>query len=172
MRIDLSTGSVPPAAGTQTALYFIASHTLQTVKRAAAGAEGYVLDHFSRAAIDEHLADVATPLVNAFGDKPPYSVFSDSLEVYGSDWTANLPAEFQKRRGYDLIPHLPELLAGGTPQADAFRHDWGRTLSDLDPRKLSLPADSVCRGTPDPFPLADLRRAGGDAGRRGRCQLA
>jgi hypothetical protein len=114
-----------------TALYFIASHTRQMVKRAAYGAEGYVLDHFSRAAIDEHLNDVAAPLVKAFGNQPPYSVFSDSLEVYGSDWTANLPVEFKKRRGYDLIPHLPELLAGGTPEAEAVRHDWGHTLSDL-----------------------------------------
>jgi hypothetical protein len=129
--IDLATGSVPPGTGNRTALFFIASHTRQTVKRAAAGAEGYVLDHFSRAAIDEHLADVATPLLNAFGSQPPYSVFSDSLEVYGSDWTADLPAEFQKRRGYDLIPHLPELLAGGSPQAGAVRHDWGLTLSEL-----------------------------------------
>ena len=98
-RIDLSTGAVPQSAaagaGPQTAIFFIASHTGQMVKRAAAGAEGYVLDHFARAAIDEHLADVATPLVNAFGSEPPYSVFSDSLEVYGSDWTPELPAEFQ-----------------------------------------------------------------------------
>jgi hypothetical protein len=130
-RIDLSTGSVEASAGTQTALFFIESHTQQMVKRPAAGAEGYVLDHFSQAAIDEHIADVATPLLNAFGDKPPYSVFSDSLEVYGADWTPNLPVEFQKRRGYDLIPHLPELLAGGTREAEAVRHDWGVTLSDL-----------------------------------------
>jgi len=128
-RIDLSTGAVPP--GARTALFFIAGHTRQTVKRPAAGAEGYVLDHFARAAIDEHIADVATPLLKAFGEQPPVSVFSDSLEVYGSDWTANLPAEFEKRRGYDLIPHLPELLAGGTKEAEAVRHDWGRTLSDL-----------------------------------------
>ncbi len=130
-RIDLATGSIPPAPGTRTALFFIASHTLQQVKRPAAGAEGYVLDHFSRAAIDAHLAGVATPLLNAFGDQPPHSVFSDSLEVYGADWTADLPAEFQRRRGYDLIPHLPELLAGGTRQAEAIRRDWGLTLSDL-----------------------------------------
>ena len=128
-RMDLATGLVPPDA--QTVLFFIASHTRQTVKRPAAGAEGFVLDHFARAAIDEHLTDVATPLLNAFGDQPPYSVFSDSLEVYGSDWTTNLPAEFLKRRGYDLIPHLPELLAGGTPETEAVRHDWGQTLSDL-----------------------------------------
>jgi len=114
-----------------TALFFISSHTHQTVKRAAYGAEGLVLDHFARPAIDEHIADIATPLLNAFGDQPPYSVFSDSLEVYGSDWTPNLPAEFLRRRGYDLIPHLPALLAGGSPQADSVRHDWGVTLSDL-----------------------------------------
>jgi len=130
VRIDPA-APIPPSAAARTALFFIASHTLQTVKRPAAGAEGYVLDHFSRAAIDEHLNDVATPLLNAFGNQPPYSVFSDSLEVYGSDWTSNLPTEFLKRRGYDLIPHLPELLAGGTPQAESVRHDWGRTLSEL-----------------------------------------
>jgi hypothetical protein len=134
--IDLATGHIPtpqtPDPRPQTiALFFISSHTRQTVKRPAFGAEGLVLDHFARAAIDEHIADVATPLLNAFGDQPPYSVFSDSLEVYGSDWTPNLPAEFLKRRGYDLIPHLPELLAGGSPQADAVRHDWAVTLSDL-----------------------------------------
>ncbi len=124
-------GPLPDAGDGSTALYFISSHTRQMVKRAAFGAEGYVLDHFSRAAINEHLKDVATPLVDAFGAQPPYSVFSDSLEVVGSDWTPNLPAEFRKRRGYDLIPHLPELLAGGTPEAAAVRHDWGETLSDL-----------------------------------------
>jgi hypothetical protein len=129
--IDLDTGAIPAAVGTRTALVFVASHTRQTVKRPAAGAEGFVLDHFSRAAIDEHLTDVAAPLLNAFGQQPPYSVFSDSLEVYGSDWTPNLPAEFLKRRGYDLLPHLPELLAGNTPQAESVRHDWGQTLSDL-----------------------------------------
>ena len=44
------------------ALFFIASHTGMQVKRAAFGAEGNVLDHFSRAAIDEHLHDVGEPL--------------------------------------------------------------------------------------------------------------
>lgn len=122
---------LPATAAGDSVLYFVASHTNQQVKRASYGAEGYVLDHFSRAAIDKHLADVATPLVNAFGNEPPYSVFSDSLEVFESDWTPNLPAEFKKRRGYDLIPHLPELVAGGTPEAEAVRHDWGETLSEL-----------------------------------------
>ncbi|HKF50619.1 MAG TPA: glycosyl hydrolase [Terracidiphilus sp.] len=130
-RIDLALHDDSSTVTSSSELFFIASHTGMQVKRAAYGTEGNVLDHFARAAIDEHLADVATPLLNAFGSRPPYSVFSDSLEVEGSDWTPDLPAEFLKRCGYDLIPHLPELLAGGTPEADAVRHDWGKTLSEL-----------------------------------------
>ena len=42
-----------------------------------------------------------------------------------------LPAEFQKRRGYDLVPHLAELVAGGSPQAEKVRHDYGQTLTEL-----------------------------------------
>jgi hypothetical protein len=120
-----------PAEHPGVVLLFYSSHTRQQVKRAAVGAEGLVLDHFSRPAIDEHLRDVADKLASAFGSQPPYSVFSDSLEVYGSDWTLDLPQQFLRLRGYDVIPHLPELYAGGTAQAAAVRNDWGRTLSDL-----------------------------------------
>jgi hypothetical protein len=124
-------GASPVTSGTMTALYFIASHTGQQVKRPGVGGEGLVLDHMARPAIDEHLKDVAEPLLKAFGDQPPTSVFSDSLEVYGADWTPTLPAEFLRRRGYDLIPHLPELLAGNTTEAASVRHDWALTMSDL-----------------------------------------
>ncbi|WP_035349833.1 glycosyl hydrolase [Edaphobacter aggregans] len=122
---------LPPGNAPRTALFFIQSHTRQQVKRAAVGAEGWVLDPFSHQAVTTHLKTVAEPLVNAFGPTPPYAVFSDSLEAYGADWTPNLPAEFLKRRGYDLIPHLPELVAGNTPAAEKIRHDWGKTLTEL-----------------------------------------
>jgi hypothetical protein len=120
-----------PSDEPRVALIFIASHTKQQVKRAAVGAEGYVLDPFSHDAVATHLKAVGEPLVKAFGDTPPYAIFSDSLEAYGADWTPNLPAEFKKRRGYDLIPHLPELVAGGSPEAAKVRHDYGRTLTEL-----------------------------------------
>jgi hypothetical protein len=123
--------TVAPSAKARVALFFIASHTKQEVKRPAVGAEGWVLDHFSHEAVATHLAKVGEPLLKAFGATPPYAIFSDSLEVYEADWTPNLPAEFLKRRGYDLIPHLPELVAGGTPAAETVRHDWGKTLTDL-----------------------------------------
>jgi len=113
------------------AVFFIQSHTKQEVKRAAVGAEGWVLDPFSKQAVATHLKSVGEPLVKAFGNTPPYAIFSDSLEAYGADWTPLLPQEFKKRRGYDLMPHLAELVAGGSAEADRVRHDYGRTLTEL-----------------------------------------
>jgi hypothetical protein len=110
---------------------YIASRTGQQVKRAALGAEGFVLDHLSRTAIDHHLERVATPLLKAFGDQPPYAVFSDSLEVYNTDWTDDFQQEFQRRRGYDLTPHLPVVFSGQGPDAGALRRDWVLTQTEL-----------------------------------------
>jgi alpha-L-rhamnosidase len=131
LHISGASVAISPADRSRVALFFIASHTGQQVKRAAVGGEGWVLDPFSHSAVATHLQKVGEPLVKAFGDTPPYSVFSDSLEAYGADWTPDLPAEFQKRRGYDLIPLLPQLVAGGSSEAENVRHDYGRTLTEL-----------------------------------------
>ena len=79
------------------------------------GAEGLVLNHYDAAAIQAHLKAVGEPMLKALAKTPPYAIFSDSLEVYNSDWTGNFLAEFQKRRGYDLTPYLPALA--GLPLA-------------------------------------------------------
>ena len=118
-------------AGDHVVLFFISSRTGQQVKRPAAGAEGFVIDHFSARAVQDHLKNVAAPLVAAFADRPPYSVFSDSLEVYGADWTPDFLAQFRNRRGYDLTPYLPELAGGTDERAADLRYDWARTLAEL-----------------------------------------
>ncbi|MDQ2843215.1 MAG: glycoside hydrolase, partial [Acidobacteriota bacterium] len=118
-------------SGSDVLMVFIASRTGQQVKRAAVGAEGFVLDHYDRTAITDHLRSVADPLLKAFGDTPPHSVFSDSLEVYDSDWTSNFIEEFRQRRGYDLTPHLPELADEIGLHSQAVRHDWAKTLTEL-----------------------------------------
>ncbi len=126
-RIDIPAG----ISGTDALLFFISSRTGQQVKRPAVGAEGFVLDHYSKQAIEHHLAAVADPLLGAFGANPPHSAFSDSLEVYGSDWTPNFLEEFRKRRGYDLTPHLPALVNDTGRETLSVRHDWGKTLTEL-----------------------------------------
>jgi hypothetical protein len=122
---------LPELSGPHSALFFISSRTGMTVKRAAIGAEGFVLDHYDQSAIETHLYAVGDRLMEAFGDHPPYAVFSDSLEDYGSDWTPDLLREFHQRRGYDLVPHLPALLGDAGPETLAVRHDWGKTLTEL-----------------------------------------
>lgn len=118
-------------SGQHVVLFFIASRTGQTVKRPAVGAEGFVLDHYDRAAIENHLKYAGDRMLQALGKDPPYAVFSDSLEVYGSDWTGDLLEEFRKRRGYDLTPLLPALVGDMGDQTAAVRRDWGQTLTEL-----------------------------------------
>jgi len=135
---------VPPGTGARVLLVFIASRTGQTVKRAAVGAEGFVVDHYDRAAVDHYLHNVGDRLMQAFGDQPPYAVFCDSLEVYGSDWTPDLLEQFRRRRGYDLTPFLPLLLTGGAG-AEKVRHDWGETLTELFNERFLAPMEEWAR---------------------------
>jgi hypothetical protein len=127
----------PP--GPQTLLFFISSRTGQQVKRPAIGAEGFVLDHYDRAAITHHLAAVGNPLLEAFGAHPPHAVFSDSLEVFGTDWTSDFLDEFRRRRGYELTPHLPALAGDMGEETPAIRHDWGETLTELAEERYLTP---------------------------------
>jgi len=110
---------------------FVAGRTGQQVKRPGFGAEGYVVDHLNKAAITDYLDHVGQPLLSAFkGAPPPYAMFSDSLEAYGAGWTDDLPAEFRRRRGYDLLDHLPALF-DETDAGAPVRFDWARTLTEL-----------------------------------------
>ena len=126
-------------------VFFIASRTGMQVKRPSVGAEGFVLDHLDRAALDRHLAVAGEPLLKAFGATPPTAVFSDSLEVYGADWSPDFLAEFQKRRGYDLVPHLTALIDSAAADAGSVRNDWGRTLTELVEERYLAPLSDWAR---------------------------
>lgn len=130
-------------------VYFMQSRTGQQVKRPGVGGEGYVLDHMNTAAVRNHLRVVGDRLMTAFGDQPPYAVFSDSLEVYRADWTDDLLKEFKSRRGYDLSKHLPALFSDTAPSSADIRHDWGLTLAELvDERYLTeVNQWAMARGT-------------------------
>lgn len=123
--------NVPNPRENRVVLFFIASRTGMQVKRPAVGAEGFVIDHYDRAALDAYLEERGDRLMQAFGSQKPYAVFSDSLEVSNSDWTADFLAEFERRRGYDLKPHLLSLVGDTGPDTAAIRCDWGRTLTEL-----------------------------------------
>ena len=112
-------------------LFFISSRSGMQVKRAAVGAEGFVLNHYDKVAVEHYLQHVGDRLMQAFSVNGPYAIFCDSLEAYGSDWTVDFLEQFQKRRGYDLRPHLPELVEDRGTLSQGIRRDWGKTLTEL-----------------------------------------
>jgi hypothetical protein len=139
---DFKEGVAQLPAGLTTAheaLFFISSHTGMQVKRPAIGSEGFVLDHLSRTATDNYLTKVGDRLMQAFGSQPPYAIFCDSLEVYNQDWTDDFLEEFKKRRGYDMKPYLPALIADIGPKTTSIRRDWGKTLTELLDERFLVP---------------------------------
>ena len=59
---------------------------------------------------------------------------TDSWEAGAQNWTANLPQEFLKRRGYSLLPWLPTLsghIIKSAAATEAFLFDFRKTIGDL-----------------------------------------
>ena len=96
------------------------------VKRAAPGGEGLVIDHFDRTAVANYLKHIEAAFERT-GTVYPRTFFNDSYEVSDATWTPTLFAEFEKRRGYKLEEHLPELIAADVKTVADYRE----TLGDL-----------------------------------------
>jgi hypothetical protein len=130
--IGFDSWTVPP--GRWRIMVFVDGPTGQQVGRPTLGMEGYVIDHFNREAMDLFLEAAGAQVLKQIKDvaDPPFrSVFCDSLEVDGADWTPSFLKEFERRRGYDLTPDLPALWQDAGPLTPHIRYDYHLTLSDL-----------------------------------------
>ena len=119
-----------PPAGEWDLYALFSGWTLQQVKRAAPGGEGYTLDHLSAAALPVYLQRFDT----AFKGRPPgvRSFYNDSYEVYNADWTPAFFSAFSKNRGYDLRDYLPELVSEEhTELVSRVKSDYRETMSEL-----------------------------------------
>ena len=105
--------------------------TLQKVKRAAPGGEGYVMDHFSEKSVENYLARFDKAFSNSKVSYP-HNFFNDSYEVYKADWTPRFFEEFALRRGYKLEEHLPEFLSEVRSDNTArIISDYRETMAEL-----------------------------------------
>ncbi|GEN75294.1 glycosyl hydrolase [Chryseobacterium hagamense] len=119
-----------PASGNWTVYAVFAGKTLQKVKRAAPGGDGYTLNHFSPAATKDYLKTFDKAFGNS--DYGIRSFFNDSYEVYNADWTAGFKDEFKKRRGYDLSPYIKYLVSDNESEiAGRIKSDYRETMSEL-----------------------------------------
>lgn len=105
--------------------------TKQKVKRAAPGAEGWVIDHFSKTAVDHYLKPFQTHFSNKnYGVR---AFYNDSYEVYGANWTPDFFQKFKTYRQYDLADYL-EVLKKNVAETDQEKRIWAdynETLSDI-----------------------------------------
>ena len=90
-----------------------------------------VTGHWGRMA-QTVMADAGGPSGSLVG-KTLTHFYSVSWEGATPTWTLKLADEFRRRRGYDILPHLP-VLAGFVRdeqlQRDCFLRDYHRTLAD------------------------------------------
>jgi hypothetical protein len=119
------------------------------VKLGAPGADGPVVNHFDAAAVRkylDHMSANLSPVLQGRLGSALRAMFVDSLELDHANWTGDLPAEFCRRRGYDLLPYLPFVLdTDNASSASDFnltvrraRYDFAQTLIELfDERFLS-----------------------------------
>jgi hypothetical protein len=100
------------------------------VKRAAPGGEGYMLNPFYGAAIDNYLKRFDEAFKNYDGPMPR-AIYHDSYE-YFSEWSPDLFDEFEMRRGYRLQDHLPEMFGNRNDDTTArVKCDYRETISDM-----------------------------------------
>jgi hypothetical protein len=137
----------------------------QAVINGAPGAAGPVLNHFRQDAVEKFLARMSDRLFPALADTERFrALFCDSMELEGANWCPDFPAEFQRRRGYDICPYLPfvlyrvghmghaidgtdvTLLSGEAKEVVArVRHDFFVTCMDIIRDRFLIPYSRWCR---------------------------
>jgi hypothetical protein len=103
------------------------------------GGNGLECDKLSRAAMNVHFANMMGKLITSVGSMAGPTLAAthiDSWEVGSQNWTPKFREEFQKRRGYDPIPFLPDVIGGNIHIGDAatasrFHWDFQQTISEL-----------------------------------------
>jgi hypothetical protein len=109
--------------------------TGQLVKRAAPAGDGFTVDHYSSAALENYLLPFQEKL-----RAPLRAIFNDSFEVYGTDFTTDFFSQFEKRRGYDVKPFLPILLKKEDSElANRVRSDYRETIGELLKEEFNRP---------------------------------
>ena len=113
--------------------------TAQTTRPAPIPGLGFETDKFSRAAIDHHFDAYFGKLLERIGTRRHKTrglttLHYDSWEMSSQNWTADFPAQFKARRGYDVTPYLP-VLAGFVVNdrglTERFLWDFRQTAQEL-----------------------------------------
>jgi hypothetical protein len=124
-------------AGEWTILRF--GHTATGARNisASAASGGLECDKFSAAAIDFHFDryfSEVLPSLERLGKRDLAGAIIDSYETGMQNWTADLPRQFEARRGYSLTSYMPAVtgrLVGSAEISERFLWDLRRVHATL-----------------------------------------
>jgi hypothetical protein len=114
------------------ALYALVKITgFMQVINGAPGATGPVLDHYNKVAVKSYLNNMSDTIEKRIGplSENIRALFTDSMELEGSNWSDGIMEEFQKRRGYDLLPYLPFVLFKTGAMGNVTDFKYGVSMS-------------------------------------------
>jgi len=113
---------------------------------------GLECDKMDAAASDLHFRNFPKKLIEqagAFTGNTFRFLLIDSWECGYQNWTAGFPAEFEKRRGYSLIPYIPVLcgeVVGSAEESEAVLFDFRKTIADLIQQNYYEHFSDLCHG--------------------------
>lgn len=123
--------------GSWTVLRFGYTTTEKKNHPASPAGIGLECDKMDTTALNLHFKSFPQKLIDKAGDlkgKTFTYFLVDSWEAGLQNWSKNFASEFEKRRGYSLIPYIP-ILCGefiqNTECVEAFLHDFRKTIGDL-----------------------------------------
>ena len=97
----------------------------------AGGAKGLECDKFSRKAVSKQVDRWFGLFMNRPNHKVVKYLHADSWECGSQNWSRNFAQEFERRRGYDILPLLP--VYAGVPMigAEETLRDIRKTINEL-----------------------------------------
>ena len=113
-------------------LYYVVKLTgYMAVINGAPGAAGPVLNHYSKPAVRNYLERISGYITGEIGNMGEFirAMFCDSMELEGANWNDDLPQEFERRRGYPLVPYLPFVLKKVGHMGNPLEGDYGTKFS-------------------------------------------
>jgi hypothetical protein len=104
---------------------------------AVGGSTGPEIDYLNKEAVRFHYNAMVKRIKESVGSAAAGTLVAthvDSWEGGGQNWTAEMPAEFRKRRGYEIETFLPVLagrVIGNLQLTERFLWDLRQTVSEL-----------------------------------------
>lgn len=151
---EIKKGSVKIPAGNYEISVISWRNKFREVANGAPGGDGPVLDHFNQIAVEKYLERTSAGLKPVFGENMGNtirSMFCDSIELEGANWTGDFREEFKRRNDYDIWEYLPLILNVETEAEGDFadillrvRYDYYSTLSNLFMERFILPFHNWC----------------------------